>query len=140
VAAAIPSILAQIPRKAFGYLLIFVIAEIVENVTPYPRSEIGGYLIFAVWTCGAIALSSFLKLVPVKMGTMRRIAWAAALIIGLLMYIAVLFAWPRIPYSSLIMVFWALLIYLVRTARPDLLLKEEELEQKERQKSFPPQG
>lgn len=122
----------MLPEKrgiVFGYFLIFVAAEMIENSIPYPRTELVSYLGLAVLVCGAIALSSFLKLLPVRIAQMRKVAAAVTLTTILVMFITVSLDWtPKLSshsYTSLLMVLCGSTIYLVRTTRPDLLRQEE---------------
>lgn len=66
------SILAKAPRKAYAYLLIFVITEIIELGLPVPRTGVARNINGIVIVGGAIALSLFLKLLPLRITLINR--------------------------------------------------------------------
>lgn len=131
-------ILKRAPRKAILYLLIFVVAELAWIAVPFPRTDTVGNLMAVAFLVAAIALSSFLKQLPLKIRVINNIARTASWAIGLPI-ILLTFAVSMIgdahfaklfPYimSTLLMVVFAMIICAIRTSRPDLMSKEEEEE------------
>ena len=143
---SVTSILAKTPRQAYGFLFIFVVAEIVVNATPFPRTDMVGNVIGITFLIGAFALSSFLKLLPIKLKVINQWTWRASWLI-LLTLMALFFfshaiekfsiglASSLFPYAfpSLLMIFGGTIICTTRTSRPDLMRKEEDEERETRQ-------
>jgi hypothetical protein len=134
----ITGILTNVPRRAIAYLLVFVSAELAEIVVPFPRTNTVGNFLAIVFLIGAIALSSFLMLLPLKLRVKNKMARTATWIIGstviLLPLVVTMIGNDQIAklssyvMTSLLMVCFAMVICAIRTSRPDLMRKEEEEE------------